>query len=142
MSDKTAIQLREECKKYNLDVPDYFYALEDKKLEAIWNGYGPDDWPSFLRSFITYIYRNFECAALPHDVRFEYSDGSIEGCKIANAEMFKNLKKLLNQIYPWSKPWLYPLKLVAWVKIEGAIKALGTAACFEAYYEAFKKKVK
>jgi len=140
--DKTATELRLECMALDLQYPEYFLAIEDQELSRIWNGVGAESWPVFMREFITWIYRHFETSALIHDVRFDYSDGTILGCKLANQEMFDNLHLTLSLLYPWHKPWLLPFRAWAHFKICCAEQALTSVAGYEAYYQAFVAKSK
>lgn len=140
--DKTAAELRQDCMSLDLQYPEYFLAIEDQELARIYNGVGAEDWPKPMREFITFIYRHFETSALIHDVRFDYSDGTIKGCQIANKEMFDNLHRTLAKLYPYSKPWLLPFRAYAHFKIYCAEQALSSAAGYQAYLDAFVARSK
>ena len=78
-------------KDAGLSVPMVFDCLTDRELAAICNGWGPDSWPLILRKHLTGIAGYYEVLAIPHDIRFEFKDGSF---RQANKEFWINARKL------------------------------------------------
>ena len=134
-----AVELRMQARRLGLSAPPIYWELEQDRLNRIYNGYGPDKWPECIRAVMTWFYRHFEAAASIHDVRYEFSDGTIAGWLTADTEIVANLKKQRDALYPWSKPWLYPFWVIATIKIKDAQWALELGG-YTAYEAAFKRR--
>ena len=66
-----------------------------------YNGIGPEEWPVKWRKAITRCFDLFQSAALIHDLRFAYADGSRYQFKFANVEFHNNCLKLARYSIPW-----------------------------------------
>lgn len=135
-----AIELRMRARRLGLAATEEFWAFADQDaLNRLYNGFGPDRWPETLRSAMTWIYRNYEESALPHDFDFTFSDGTIAGWLAADARLIANMLKQRDALYPLAKFWLWPARAVSAAKIKAAKIALELAG-YQAYYEAFLRR--
>lgn len=108
----------------NLSRHPLFDQLTPAQFAAIYNGYGPDSWPAEIRAAVTWIYDNWTTIAGVHDVDFHLSDGTRKGWLEATARWEINISLALEARYPLSKPWLYPARVIAWLKLRAAYRAL------------------
>lgn len=129
--------IRAEVIKLNLQRPVIFDALTVQDFAAIYNGYGPNDWPESVRTIITWVYHNFRPLAAVHDVEFEFSDGTQVGWLIALQRWYDNSATLLNDRYPLCKFWLVLFRVIAWCKLRTSYEALkcGSWSAWQAAYE-------
>lgn len=116
--------VRREVIRFNLSRPLIFDLLTPAEFAAIYNGYGPDSWPASLRAAITWIYDNWTVLAGVHDVDFHFSDGTEKGWLEATARWGINASLALEARYPLRKPWLYPARVIAWLKLRASYRAL------------------
>lgn len=116
--------VRREVIRLNLSRPPVFDTLTPAEFAAVYNGYGPDSWPTEIRAAVTWIYDNWEPIAGVHDVDFHLSDGTRKGWLEATARWEINISLALEARYPLSKPWLYPARVIAWLKLRAAYRAL------------------
>ena len=63
--------LWELCVQIKASAPPEFWTAKVDELERAYNGIGPEDWPEWVRKFISILLRPFAAAALIHD--YEYS---------------------------------------------------------------------
>lgn len=122
-----------------MSAPEIYWEIDIGWLAKIYNGYGPDRWPECLRKVTTWFYRHFESAASIHDVRYEFSDGTIDGWIRADDEFVQNAKIQLNALYPIWNPLWWPFRAIAYAKIKEAQWALELAG-YTAYNEAHKRR--
>lgn len=138
---RDALELRMQARRLGLKAPDAFWTYGDiETLNRLWNGYGPDRWPECVRDVMTWIYRNFEASALIHDFGYTFSDGSTDGWQVEDDRFYENLEIQRDTLYPWSKPWLYPLRAWATIKIRAAKLALDMGG-YTAYLDAFRRRL-
>lgn len=122
IADASAV--RADVRRLDLCRPSFFDALDDAKLAGIWNGYGADAWPEWLRVAVTWVFRNFQPVAMVHDVQFAFSDGTHIGWLLTLDYWKKNATIALDDRYPLRKPWLLPARCAAWVKLRASLRAL------------------
>ena len=123
MSD-TLLKLWESVIDKNLCRPPVFDVLSIKEFSLIYNGFGPDSWPAELRAVMSWVYRNFKDLASVHDVQFHFSNGTEDGYQLTLSYWRHNSSVLLDLRYPLTRPWLYPMRCVAWTKLRAAYRAL------------------
>lgn len=121
---KEACAVRKSIIALNLSRSARFDTLTEKEFSAIYNGYGPDDWPLKIRAAITYIYDNWQELAGVHDEDFDASDGTQRGWLEATARWGINIVLMLDARYPLKKVWLWPARSLAWAKLRLAYRAL------------------
>ena len=121
---KHAEHVRREVLRLDLSRSPVFDLLTPAEFAAIYNGYGPDDWPAELRAAITWLYDNWEPLAAVHDVDFSRSDGTRKGWLEATARWGINASLALSDRYPMRKAWLWPARAVAWTKLRASYRAL------------------
>lgn len=124
MTNKTAEGARLKAIELDLERPPIFDTLTEQEFESIYNGIGPDSWCDELRACMTFIYRNFRTLPAVHDVCYAYSDGTRETWELVTQQWTRNTHKCLDNRYPLHKPWLWPLRMIAWVKLQASIQAL------------------
>ena len=78
-----------------------------------YNGIGPEWAGDRIRAWATGKLALFEPAALIHDMRNYESDGTREGFERANAEFYRNCRRLADRAYPWWRPRRYIMRGVA-----------------------------
>ena len=82
------------CVEIRASAPPEFWTVPMDELERAYNGVGPDDWPEWVRNFVSFLLRPFAAAALVHD--WEYSrDVKSKGLfRDANLRLAMNCGKL------------------------------------------------
>jgi hypothetical protein len=114
-----------------------FDKLTDEEFISIFNYFGPDAFPDFLRETLTWIYQNFIELSAVHDIEFHFSDGTAEGFAMTLKHWSDNSSIMLNLRYPISKFWLLPFRCVAWTKLQLSYRVL-KAYSFKFYIECFE----
>ena len=114
MVDKTKIcELLNAAKNAKLDGYDFLMGLGIETLQDGYNGIGPEFLDPKVREQISDFLAIFEPAALAHDLRNEFSDGTREGFKYANDEFLRNCLKLADYHYCFINPRRYRARAVA-----------------------------
>ena len=114
MIDKTKIcELLNTAKNAQLDGYDFLMGLGIETLQDGYNGIGPEFLDPKVREKVSELLSIFEPAALAHDLRNEFSDGTREGFEYANNEFLKNCLKLADAKYGWWNPRRYRARAVA-----------------------------
>ena len=98
-----------------LDGLDFLSSFTFEQLCDGYNGIGPEFLPPRVRDRVTGFLALFEPAALIHDLRNEYSDGTRQGFLAANDEFRRNCIKLADCAYPWYSLRRYRARAVAQV---------------------------
>jgi hypothetical protein len=101
-----------------------FWGASSMRLAEVMNGCGPDSWTDSMRTFASWVYRNYPEAIAIHDWDFEHSDGLLPTLQVVNDRFHSNNKLKLDDLYPLAKPWLYPIRAWAWSKLQFAFVAL------------------
>ena len=114
MTDKAKIcELLNTAKAANLHGYDFLVNLGIETLQDGYNGIGPEFLDPKLREKVSELLSIFEPAALGHDLRNEFSDGTREGFEYANDEFLKNCLRLADYHYCFINPRRYRARAVA-----------------------------
>lgn len=97
----------------DLDGVEFIAGFPDEELADSYNGIGPEFLPPKVRAKVTKSLALFEPAALVHDLRNEYSDGTRCSFNYANYEFRSNCRKLADARYAWWNPRRYVVRYVA-----------------------------
>ena len=124
MSNKTEIEVYDNVIKLDLHRIPEFDTLSHHEFCNIYNGYGPDGWPPWARSMMTWVYRHFKELAAVHDVGYDFSDGTLKGWHHTCKNWKLNSSILLSVVYPVRKFWLLPFRSVAWCKLRASYRVL------------------
>ena len=74
---------------------------DPEAIALVYNGIGPEEWPEEWRRAITRCFDLFQPAALIHDLRFTYANGTRRDFNFANVEFHNNCLKLARYSIPW-----------------------------------------
>lgn len=141
---------QELCRAARLDAPRSFWEASEEAIAAVYNGAGPDEfngWPRWFlvrvfgdryaddagRAMLTQFLNLYWKAFVIHDWRYAVADGTLLGFVEANEEMRRNMKKLLNQAYPLSRVWTWPLRARWYLRLRAAYAAVCSDAGWEAW---------
>jgi len=130
--------VRAQAVELNLLRPAWFDTQTPAEWAAVWNGYGPDSWPAWMRSAVTWIYRYQEVVAAPHDSWFSRSDGTRATWLLVMDQWIANARAVLAVRFPLWKVWLLGRRALEWGKLEAAIAVL-KAGSFDAWVEAHQR---
>ena len=103
--------LRKYWLEAKLDGPEGMILASDQKWQQVCNGTGPDAWPNGFRYLVSFFREHKRGATASHDFRYEWSDGTFKGFRIANREYYKNARKEVNFHFPLWKAWLIPHRI-------------------------------
>ena len=124
---------------YKLEGADFAYntrqAMSNLEFAALYNGIGPDYLPAEVRDKITGWLSLFAPAALIHDVRYAFADGSRKAYNYANIEFRNNCRALADLAYPWYSWRRYRARAVG----EILYKCVASSAGWQAWMEATAK---
>lgn len=120
---------------------DEFETLTSEEFAHIYNGYGPDKWPSAMRKVLSWIFRNFPEVAGVHDVDYHFSTGTRKGFEATIRRWRDNASIMLNARYPLSSPSLYLHRACAWGKLYLARKAISGESAYKFYLQAALKRI-
>ena len=105
--NKTVIKLIGECRRYRLSGFEFLETLTLAEITYAYNGIGPEWLHPILRNAVDHLAADLRPAALIHDVRYTYGDGSREWFDRANDELEVNGISLANQKFRWYNPMRY-----------------------------------
>jgi len=83
----------------NLEGLDFLSQFTREQLADGFNGIGPEFLPVAIRDKVSDFLHIFASAAVVHDLRNEFSDGTRAGFEAANAEFYHNCLKLADYHY-------------------------------------------
>lgn len=132
IQQQEVIRIRDEVQRLNLAGADIVLILPVNLLTGIYNGTGPEFLAEKLRKFLDSIARIFLPAVMVHDVRFEFSDGSLDAFRQANIELLVNCISCAIDAYSWRQFRRYTSLLEA-VTIYRACQKFGWIAWRSAY---------
>ena len=92
---------------------DFVQSLDLETVRDSYNGIGPEFLDGDTRAKVTEHLALFEPAALVHDLRNEFSDGTRYSFNFANYEFLQNCRKLADLEYGWYNPRRYVARHVA-----------------------------
>ena len=126
---------------YDLKVCKWFYGLTEKEFCKIYNGYGPDSWPSIIRDTLSWVFGMFPEISGAHDIDFYFSDGTRRGFNSSVLHWKQNASTMLSVRYPMSAPSLWIHRAIAWTKLYLARRAISSGSAFKFYLQAYKNRV-
>ena len=136
MDIETTDEVLEKAVVAGLDGLDFITSYSTAEIAEAFNGIGPEFLTEGERERLSKYLDLFMPAALIHDMRFTYNDGSRYGFYFANCEFRKNCLALANQKYSpfnWRR-----------YRAHAAAELLFAAVCSQAgwvaYCEAFRKR--
>lgn len=135
MADLNEIRrLRAVCEECGLEGRKILDKYTDEELAALFNGIGPEAFPSWLRTALDALHPSLAPVAMIHDVEWSESDGKEETFAASNARFRRNGCKVASASFGWWRPRRY---LVMWdsVKFARICQRFGWSA-FLAPYEA------
>ena len=109
---------------------------DPEALAVKYNGIGPESWPEEFRDAVTKGFAYFQPAALIHDLRFTFADGSRFQFKFANVEFHNNCLKLADYSVPW---WRIFKRFAVVGAALGFYKAVSSDFGWNAYIKATSK---
>ena len=135
----TALQQLTIALAYSLEGALFAYdvrrSMPDDKFAALYNGIGPDCLPAEVRDKITGWLSLFAPAALIHDVRYSFADGTRKPYNFANIEFRNNCRILADLAYPWYSWRRYRARAVG----EFLYKCVASPAGWQSWLEATAK---
>lgn len=131
-------RLRALCEDCELEGREILAKYTDEDLAAIFNGIGPEAFPSWLRAALDALHPSLAPVALIHDAEWSESDGRRETFAESNARFRRNGCKVATASFGWWRPRRY---IVVWdaVKFARICQRFGWSA-FLAPYEAKAKR--
>ena len=100
----------EEADLFGLD---FVKSLDKTVVQDSYNGIGPEFLDPDTRAKVTEHLYLFAPAALVHDLRNEFSDGTRSSFEFANYEFLQNCRRLADHEYAWYNPRRYRARGVA-----------------------------
>jgi len=116
---KTILKIKKtlaQIDEYDLNVPTGFRELTMDYIADNYNGAGPDWMPEEARHVLTWLLDIFEPAFLIHDMEFSASDRTEKGFIAANNRLWRNIKKIINYLYPLYNPFCWAEHARWWCK--------------------------
>ena len=91
MADLNEIRrLRAVCEECELEGREILDKYTDEELAALFNGIGPEAFPSWLRTALDALHPSLAPVAMIHDVEWSESDGRRETFEASNARFRRN----------------------------------------------------
>ena len=91
MADLNEIRrLRAVCEECGLEGREILDKYTDEELAALFNGIGPEAFPSWLRTALDALHPSLAPVAMIHDVEWSESDGKEETFAASNARFRRN----------------------------------------------------
>ena len=131
-SEEKIDALIKEAVVLGLDGTELFGLHGFKTVREAYNGIGPEFLPAKIREKTTKLLSLFEPAALIHDIRNEFSDGTRYAFNRANYEFLGNYLKIANAKFPWYSPRRWIARNVARVLYDFVSGDSGWRAWIEA----------
>lgn len=110
-------RLRAICEDLGLEAREILAKYTDEELATIFNGIGPESFPSWLRSALDALHPSLAPVALIHDVEWSESDGKKETFSESNDRFRRNGCKVASATFGWWRPRRY---LVMWDAVKFA----------------------
>jgi len=126
------------CEEHDLEGREVLKKYTDEELASLYNGIGPESFPSWLRAALDTLHPSLAPVAFIHDVEWSESDGTEESFAESNARFRRNGVKLACALYGLFRPRRYLVMLDAW-KFARVCQRFGWSA-WRAPYEARQKE--
>ena len=94
-------RLKGLCEEYNLEGREILDKYTDEELAALFNGIGPEAFPSWLRTALDALHPSLAPVAMIHDVEWSESDGKEETFAASNARFRRNGCKVASASFGW-----------------------------------------
>jgi len=114
VSIEEAADLRRLCEAYGLENSEILAKYTDGELANIYNGIGPEAFPSWLRAALDAVHPSLAPVAFIHDVEWSESDGTSDGFDESNARFRRNGIKVATEAFAWWRPRRYKVMWDAW----------------------------
>lgn len=98
---------RKLAEELDLKGRDKFMTIPVQEAIEICNGIGAEWMPASFRALLDKMHPSIKVAAMIHDVRYQYGDGTDEDFKLANRELFENGWAIGKHNYGWYNPVRY-----------------------------------
>lgn len=98
---------KELAQELKLKGYELFCSLPDETLQKYCNGIGAEWMPAASRALLDKRFPVIKIAAMIHDIRFNFGDGTDEDFKEANNDLFENGWLLGCHYFPWHSPVRY-----------------------------------
>ena len=100
-------RLRAACEDMELEGREVLGKYTDGELAEIFNGIGPESFPSWLRVALDAIHPSLAPVALIHDVEWHESDGNRETFTESNSRFRRNGCRVASASFGWWRPRRY-----------------------------------
>ena len=105
MNFSSATFRRVFCWQFGAAAPDSFWQASEEELEAACNGVGPEHWPPWIRTLVSWLFRPLDASSAPHDWEFSLPDKSFANFTRANLRLAINsTKEALYDVRPYAIP--------------------------------------
>lgn len=140
------------CHEAGLEAPESFWKADPEEIRKVFNGAGPDDLPTALRTWLkslgitdtsniaasmrailTQLLSLYKLAYVIHDWMFALADKTRAGFKLANDIMWRNMIRLLDAVYSVWNLLRWDERIKWWAKARTAY----VACCSDAGWSAW-----
>ena len=135
-----ATDLRRLCEAYGLENSAILAKYTDGELAKIYNGIGPESFPSWLRAALDAVHPSLAPVAFIHDVEWSESDGTSVGFEQSNARFRRNGIKVATEAFSWWRPRRYKVMWDA-VKFARICQRFGWSAWRAPYEERLNREI-
>lgn len=135
---KDVKRLKYLCEKYELEGREILDHFTNAQLQRVYNGIGPESFPSWVRGLINFLHPTLEPSAFIHDAEWELSDGTKESFTASNDRFKRNGYKTAKAEFGWWRPRRYVVMNQA-RRFGNICQAFGWDAWMEPYKERTKK---
>lgn len=104
---KDVKRLKYLCEKYELEGREILDRFTNAQLQRVYNGIGPESFPSWVRGLINFLHPTLEPAAFIHDAEWALSDGTGASFTASNARFKRNGYKAAKAEFGWWRPRRY-----------------------------------
>lgn len=131
---KDVKRLKYLCEKYELEGREILDHFTNAQLQRVYNGIGPESFPSWVRGLINFLHPTLEPSAFIHDAEWELSDGTKESFAASNDRFKRNGYKTAKAEFGWWRPRRYAVMNQA-RRFGNICQAFGWDAWMEPYKE-------
>lgn len=135
-----AADLRRLCEAYGLENSGILDKYTDGELAKIYNGIGPESFPSWLRTALDAVHPSLAPVAFIHDVEWSESDGTSVGFEQSNARFRRNGIRVATEAFGWWRPRRYKVMWDA-VKFARICQRFGWSAWRAPYEERLNREI-
>lgn len=140
VSIEEAADLRRLCDAYGLENSAILDRYTDGELAKIYNGIGPESFPSWLRAALDAVHPSLAPVAFIHDVEWSESDGTSVGFEQSNARFRRNGIKVATEAFAWWRPRRYKVMWDA-IKFARICQRFGWSAWRAPYEERLNREI-